>query len=340
MKTGIDDKIKILGVLFSSSQEASIIIENWESKIRKMESMVLAWKRRNLSIIGRICVVKSLIAAQVTHLLSSLTPPDTVVKKINSTLFKFIWGKIEKVKRTELRLDHHLGGLKMFDLETFHKKMLCKWTFASLFKCILNKFLPDLAILKLNTSFENVLSYIPNAKKLPVFYIDMLSAWYDCKTVDRDLKTTDVCWLNENIRYKGKMLWFDSWAKREMLYVDDIVRNGNVVPENELRINSGALPDFLLKFHLIKNVFRMLKWQTAKRIEGTCNVKINRTLVQYCNAQNIVNWLADERHIHSQTNRLKEQYWDNTFPNQIIDWQYIWSLPFILKLDVKCCELH
>lgn len=49
-------------------------------------------------------------------------------------------------------------------------------TFASLFKCIINKYLPDLAILKLNTSFENVLRYIPNAKKLPVFYIDMLSA--------------------------------------------------------------------------------------------------------------------------------------------------------------------
>lgn len=163
---------------------------------------------------------------------------------------------------------------------------------------------------------------------------------YDCKTIDRDLKTTDVCWLNENKKYKGKMLWFDSWAKREMLYVDDIVRNGNVVPENELRIKSGALPDFLLKFHLIKNVFRMLKWQRAKRVEGTCNVEINRTLVQYCNAQNVVNWLVDERHIHSLTNRLKEQYWDNTFPNQIIDWQYIWSLPFLLKLDVKCCELH
>jgi hypothetical protein len=41
----------------------------------------------------------------------------------------------------------------------------------------------------------------------------------------------------------------------------------------------------------------------------------------------------------SSTNIGKERYWENKL-ECVIDWKYTWQLPFTLKLDTKCCEMH
>ncbi len=339
------DRIKILGVYFSSYCEASKLLENWEPKIQKMNNIIRSWKQRDLTIIGKICVLKSLIASQILHLLAALTPPEEMLKQMKTIFFKFIWNKVEKVKRTSLYEKYEQGGLKMFDIDKFRKKMLCKWvqkfttstvehnpSFMS--KAILNNIAPELLLLKFNTTFAKLTKNI-DISRLPIFYREVLSAWYECKQVDDSLQSHDVIWLNENIKYKGNALYFKTWIRRGLVYIEDCVRDGALIHQEELNRKIGPTPDFFLKYYLIKNVFNTLTWSHSNNLARNIILEINRVSIQKCNKYTFGNWFGRTE----QVNTDKETFWRDKFGVDI-DWAHIWSLTFRLKLDTKCSELH
>ena len=75
-KIGTGAKVKILGVWFSNSIPACNIEENWTEKINKMIQICDNWGKRNLSLCGKVCVIKNLIASQLTHVLLVFKVPD------------------------------------------------------------------------------------------------------------------------------------------------------------------------------------------------------------------------------------------------------------------------
>ena len=56
--------IKSLGIHFGNNNEESQKL-NWENKIEKMNRLFCSWGKRNLSILGKILIIKSLILPQV-----------------------------------------------------------------------------------------------------------------------------------------------------------------------------------------------------------------------------------------------------------------------------------
>ncbi|GFR97404.1 retrovirus-related Pol polyprotein from type-1 retrotransposable element R2 [Elysia marginata] len=53
------DKAKILGITFSTKQAPQDIEENWKAKIENLERTFSLWSRRDLSIIGKIHIIKT-----------------------------------------------------------------------------------------------------------------------------------------------------------------------------------------------------------------------------------------------------------------------------------------
>ena len=51
-------EIKILGVYFCNSCSASSVKTNWESRIKTVKNIIQTWEKRNLSILGKVCVIK------------------------------------------------------------------------------------------------------------------------------------------------------------------------------------------------------------------------------------------------------------------------------------------
>ena len=74
-------KVYALGVLFSTSEinESSI---NFREKIEKMKKIMSSWSARNLTLLGKIAILKSLVVSQIVYLLSSLPSPPGVIKEI------------------------------------------------------------------------------------------------------------------------------------------------------------------------------------------------------------------------------------------------------------------
>ena len=116
-----------LGVHFSyNTEHANKLI--FEEKILSLEKTLNCWKRRNLTLLGRINIVKTLGLSILIYNTSVLTIPEHFVKEINRLTFNFIWeDKRAKIKKTTIIRERQQGELKMIDFEIMEKAPKLAW---------------------------------------------------------------------------------------------------------------------------------------------------------------------------------------------------------------------
>lgn len=112
------------------SVDLYIIVDmNYNLQIPKIVALVVQWKRRILTPIGRTTVIKSLLIPKLNHLfISLLNPKKETISYLKKTIFEFLWkSKIDKVKRSVITQDYSSGGLKMVDINNFITSLKCSW---------------------------------------------------------------------------------------------------------------------------------------------------------------------------------------------------------------------
>ena len=127
-------KIKILGIHFSNDKPASDLNENWEQRIENMKRLISLWEKRNLSLIGKVRIIKTFLISQIVYIMQALIIPEKVLTKINQILFRFLWRKencnrraFEKVKRSVVCSGLEKGGLKMLDVRQMQTSFILQW---------------------------------------------------------------------------------------------------------------------------------------------------------------------------------------------------------------------
>ena len=109
--------IKSLGVYFGTSKQECLQL-NWNKLIEDIQNLLNSWKRRKLTVFGKIVVLKSLVMSKCNYLLQCMAVPDQILNKIESLLFKLLWNdKNDKIKRKQLMQKYEYGGLKMVDIK-------------------------------------------------------------------------------------------------------------------------------------------------------------------------------------------------------------------------------
>ena len=90
--------------------------------LNKTKNILSVWSSHNLTLLGKITVVKSLIILRMIYKASMLPLiiPKTLITKINKLLFKFIWSSNwERVSRNVLCNNIESDGGKMMHLESY-----------------------------------------------------------------------------------------------------------------------------------------------------------------------------------------------------------------------------
>ena len=106
------NKVKSLGVWKSRDSEASIKA-NYDEKIEKAQNVLSSWKYRRLSLLGKITVLKSLVASQFVYILAPLPSNHTALDEINRIFYNFLWdGKGDKIKRDIIISEYKSGGFQ------------------------------------------------------------------------------------------------------------------------------------------------------------------------------------------------------------------------------------
>ena len=108
---------EILGIQLNAKLENLWVI-NTRRRIDHIKRLLASWRKRNLTLIGKITVIKTLALSTLVHIFSALPrPPKDFIDEINSIFYKFIWNsKPDKIKRTNLTRNYDSGGLRMVDI--------------------------------------------------------------------------------------------------------------------------------------------------------------------------------------------------------------------------------
>ena len=121
------EPINALGVFFSYNQESASRL-NFGEKILNLEKTLNTWQRRNLTLYGRINIVKTIGISKLIYSASALPVPDHYVQEINKLIFNFIGaGKPPKIERNTIIGEKKNGGLKMCDFKIMEKSLKITW---------------------------------------------------------------------------------------------------------------------------------------------------------------------------------------------------------------------
>ena len=81
-------KVKALGVWLSTIKEEAITL-NYEEKKETISKTVENWQFRRLTFLGKIVIIKSLLASQLVYVMSLLPTSSQHLKDMNNLLYNF-----------------------------------------------------------------------------------------------------------------------------------------------------------------------------------------------------------------------------------------------------------
>ena len=268
------NQLRCLGVYLGYSKEENIQM-NWTSKIDKVQSILDSWSKRDLSLFGKIQVIKTFALSQFVLPATVLVVTPGIIKQIETMLYRFLWnGKPHKVKHLKVIRDVKHGGLNMVDVRSAFMSFKASWVqrflrcepsihgWAQLAHSYLKPFLDCNAELIFN--FDDTV-YFPNIHYVSSFYKDVFSCYNKAFVKNRDdfisCITDEYLWGSKFfVKYeqgKNMVLFLRNWIRsgvnkvRDLCFVDEksdvdrmhdkIVHKGNIYTEI-LTVRKALLP--------------------------------------------------------------------------------------------------
>ena len=93
------DSVYSLGIHFTKEKCISDAL-NFEKKLEDLQKILNSWKRRKLTLLGRINIAKSLGLSKLIYNATVLSLPEEFAKKVDKMVFDLVWeGKPHKMKK-------------------------------------------------------------------------------------------------------------------------------------------------------------------------------------------------------------------------------------------------
>ena len=224
--------VKVLGVPAGKVKQ----MDFWEAIIQKINKQLAIWKRRNLSLQGKVYVIRSLCISKILFSTEYFNINDHIVNKLEKILYEYLWdGKKNKVRKDVCVLPRKMGGLGMVDLRLALKvqkikwirRILCsdendEWAFHPIkcLKCLDKKF---------DVNFFTIRAYDTDKclKNINVneFYISCVKTFQELCRKGRIKSNKDIIWCNTALKFNGDTLDWAHWAKSGLLYRHDIIKD-------------------------------------------------------------------------------------------------------------------
>ena len=347
------NQIKILGIHFSSTNTASHIELNWKPKIIKIKQKILSFQKRNLGLLGKICIIKSLLASELIYTMQAICIPDKVLVELNTILYRFLWRKkdcnkkaFEKVKRVVVNSSVEKGGINMIDIKIMQQSFLCQWmykmslsssfndTWTWIPKSILSIFGRDLACF--NTSVK-----LKHFKGLDLvessFWKSVISTWLsNNRKTEVDFPKMTCLWNNPEITYQNKVVFFKTWANCGFTYVNDMLQDNVIMSFPTVQAILGPSPNLYLEYIVVSNALTsfLKKYPNYVHSEVLEQVKLPFSGVVPATAKVIRKSIVEAKYNipHSTA------FWQNKFNIQIS--QFHWNIAKQATKESRLRELH
>ena len=118
-------------VIHVSNNKHHVINLNYDTSTiyTKVEAVLTNWKKRGLSLMGKVLIINSLIATMFTYKMTVLPKmPDSLIKKLGKKFNEFIWDyKRPKIALGTLKLNKEDGGPGLCDLKFKDSSLKLSW---------------------------------------------------------------------------------------------------------------------------------------------------------------------------------------------------------------------
>ena len=332
-------------------------MENFNSKVEALLRQLHWWKARDLSLRGKVLIIKALALSKFQYLASLVTIPDHVIKQVNSIIYDFIWnGKTDKVKRNLFEQDFKNGGYKMINFTDIITASSVMWVQKYLdytereWKHTLEWF-SNRKNLKLFLMSNFDVEELPT--RLPSYYINAIRNWSRLSGQSKELMN-NIClqplWYNREFKIGFKSVYNHSLLSIGMWCVGDLFTDGNLIPF-DVWLNRGArevdgmtwggLVKSISKKWNIQDIFHdqssnALAFTRGLNMESTfvCIEKITQKQVKELLAQNKLSSLKDTDFKY----KIKHELIHGTISDE--EWENIFIIPTLCPVDNKTKDLQ
>eukprot|EP00914_Ancora_sagittata_P008796 GHVO01017056.1.p1 GENE.GHVO01017056.1~~GHVO01017056.1.p1 ORF type:complete len:427 (+),score=25.79 GHVO01017056.1:143-1282(+) len=226
------DPFRVLGIVFSTHLSDMPEL-NFEPRVLELKKRMASWNRRQLTLIGRITVVKTMLIPLLTHVVTSLPAPDSeYMKTIERMLHKFLWkGGIERVARTAIVQEIHDGGLRMTHFPSYVASLKVKWFTRLFFQSApwtrLFEAATGITSYDIIMRGRDFLKQHSETGTRNCFWRDCLAALHGFRKAieeSSEINLTSEClWYNPNIRIGGSSVYRKSWDRRGIKLLTQIL---------------------------------------------------------------------------------------------------------------------
>ena len=256
----------LLGIYFNVKL-GEILTKNYHATINTIEKSIALWNKRNLTPFGKITIIKTFMLSKLNHLFIALpNPPPSLLNKINTTFYTFIWdNKPDKIKRELITQSYLDGGLKMINVHNHISALKTTWIRRIILDddCLWAKFFNDniissRKILVLGTNYYSSLKLKHNN----IFWNDVFKAWHQ---LSKNLKLRtkyDILpqplWYNPII--SDYSIFISTWFNAGITNIRDLIddRSGSILTAEEISQRFSINISFL-DYHRVKlNIKRFL----------------------------------------------------------------------------------
>ena len=230
--------ITVLGVTITHDD---LVSKNYDTIITKMKNFLYAWHNRDLSLIGKVQVVNTLIASLFVYKMMVLPMiPRNIIKNIENTIREFLWnGGKSKIAYNILQNPKKQGGLNLVNMVNKEKALKATWP----------KILADeedyadlvYQIMRCSTIKEEIwrCSIHPqDVKFLKIksnFWSDVLQSWCEYNYHTNCRIDNQILWYNSKIKIGGKPFYWKQTKEKGLMYVYQIFEEGQFLSEEEMK---------------------------------------------------------------------------------------------------------
>jgi hypothetical protein len=271
-------KFKILGIWFTNDLLDCVKI-NFEEKFLEIQILYKIWLRRQLTPIGRVAILKSLILSKIIYLWILLpNPPDGIVKAIQKGFFQFVWGrKNDKIARKTSVKNIVNGGIGIPDVHNYMNALKLMWI-----KKLQYSQHKWTTIIKLTNNKAMLLdklgSCLRQSRNINKFWYDVFNS-YDI--IGKQVKIekpeeiiSEPIFCSSNILIGKSPIFYSEWLHKNVYTI------GNLLDENGMFLSHT---DFCAKYDIVTNFLTYLGCVNAiKRFVFTCKLQFpDNNVVQF-----------------------------------------------------------
>jgi exonuclease III len=358
--------VKTLGVChgYNISNE-----DIWRAKINKIKSCLQVWKSRDLTIQGKILVIKTFVYSNISYEIETRGIPEIYANEIENIINNFIWNnKRALISRKTLTREKALGGFNLYTIKdlklALNVKMIYKVIHSNYYEwnAIGKHHLKKIDKIYKQSYFLCQCSDIEEIFKtltLPTFYKNALKDW---ATFLKSFYPTSINEIiaenlfgNHNITFQNKAILVKSFAESNMNSIGDIwdLKNKAFKSEREIFQSLQNKRNWISEWSKIKHCIPKQFINSLK--EGTINsnykpiLRRNQLAIISNKGKPLMprelktKVILQQIYVKEVIQPLKtEEKWEQKFslPRNVLHWKIIWSNIFLSYASIQAQQFQ